>query len=101
VLIWITPAVRTLYRFSSSSDDDNVLGPRDTSGASRSDADDLPYRVELWDIDKKAVEQILALTASGSIGYAAYHAATIEYHDRYVVLRHRDTILSRCNGPSH
>ena len=59
--------------------------------------DDLPYRVELWNEDRSAVEQVLAVTAHSSIGYAAYHAATREYPDRYVTLRHRNRIISRWN----
>lgn len=59
--------------------------------------DDLPYRVELWNEDGTAVEQILAVTADSSIGYAAYHAAAREYPDRYLTLRHQNRILSRWN----
>jgi hypothetical protein len=64
-------------------------------------AEDLPYRVELWNPAKAMVEMVLATTASTSIGYAAYHAATVEFPDRYVVLRHHHTVLSRWNGPKH
>jgi hypothetical protein len=61
----------------------------------------LPYKVELWDEAKASVEQVLAVTAHGSIGYAAYYAATREYPQRYVTLRHNDRIVSRWNGPGH
>lgn len=61
--------------------------------------EDLPYRVEVWSEDLKAVEQTLAMTANGSIGYAAYYEATREYPDRYVVLRHRNRIVARWNPP--
>jgi hypothetical protein len=40
----------------------------------------------------------LAVTAHSSIGYAAYHAATREYPDRYVTLSHRNRVLSRWNA---
>jgi hypothetical protein len=63
--------------------------------------EDLPYKVELWNEGKTAVEQVLAVTANGSIGYAAYYAATREYPDRYVTLRHKNGIVSRWNGPSN
>jgi hypothetical protein len=63
--------------------------------------EDLPYKVELWDTAKSTVELVLAVTASGGIGYAAYHAATREFPERYIVLRHRDAVLARWNGPSH
>ena len=63
--------------------------------------DDLPFRVELWNADKGSVELVLAVTASGSIGYAAYHAATREFPDRYIVLRRDDAVLARWNSPAH
>lgn len=63
--------------------------------------EELPYRVELWDAARTAVEQVLAVTSSGSIGYAAYYAATREFPNRYVTLRHKNSILSRWNGPGH
>jgi hypothetical protein len=63
--------------------------------------EDLPYKVELWDISRSSVEQILAVTAHGSIGYAAYYAAAREYPDRYVTLRHKNNIISRSNPPQH
>ena len=59
----------------------------------------LPYKVELWDKDKRTVEQVLAVTANSSIGYAAYYAAAREYPDRYVTLRHKNSIISRSNAP--
>jgi hypothetical protein len=63
--------------------------------------EDLPYKVELWDESRSSVEQVLAVTANGSIGYAAYYAATREYPDRYVTLRHKNNIISRSNPPQH
>jgi hypothetical protein len=63
--------------------------------------EELPYKVELWDEAKKGVEQVLAVTAHSSIGYAAYYAATREYPDRYLTLRHKNSILNRWNGPEH
>jgi hypothetical protein len=61
--------------------------------------EDLPFRVEVWSEDLKGVEQTLAMTANGSIGYAAYYEATREYPDRYVVLRHKTRIVARWNPP--
>ncbi len=63
--------------------------------------EDLPYRVELWNSERTGVEQILAVTASGSIGYAAFYAATREMPDRYITLRHKNSIVSQWNGPGH
>ena len=77
----------------------------DGAGVSRRQApqpgEDLPYKVELWDQGKRTVEQVLAVTASSSIGYAAYYAATREFPERYVTLRNKNDIVSRWNGPTH
>jgi hypothetical protein len=67
----------------------------------REGGDDLPYTVELWDADGKSVEQVLAVTAHGSIGYAAYYAAPREYPDRIITLRHRDRTVARSNVPDN
>jgi hypothetical protein len=72
--------------------------PKDGSDGSTAPRDDLPYKVELWNAERTSVEQTLAVTAHSSIGYAAYHAATREYPDRYVTLRHRNRVLSRWNA---
>jgi hypothetical protein len=65
------------------------------------EGEDLPYKVELWDEKKNSVEVLLAVTVSPSIGYAAYFAATREYPNRYVTLRHKSNVVSRWNGPGH
>ena len=91
---------RTSYRLASGNDPaDDGLGRTKRAHRSKPAHEDLPYKVELWDIDKKIVEQVLAVTASGSIGYAAYYAAAREYPDRYVTLRHKNGIVARYNGP--
>jgi hypothetical protein len=90
-----------IYRFSTADDND---GGRAGARPDRPDPfqhEDLPYKVELWDAAKSTVELVLAVTASGSIGYAAYHAATREFPDRFIVLRHKDAVLARWNAPSH
>jgi hypothetical protein len=88
------------YRLASGGDPEGD-GSRKVKRADRSQSahEDLPYKVELWDVDKKSIEQVLAVTASGSIGYAAYYAAAREYPDRYVTLRHKNGIVARSNGP--
>jgi hypothetical protein len=83
-----------MARGTDNRDDSPPIGP-DRSTAPHGD---LPYRVELWNEERSVVEQVLAVTAHSSIGYAAYHAATREYPDRYVTLRHRNRILSRWNA---
>jgi hypothetical protein len=63
--------------------------------------EDLPYKVELWDERRASVEQVLAVTANGTIGYAAYYAAVREHPSRYVTLRHKNNIISRSHPPEH
>jgi hypothetical protein len=65
------------------------------------DRDDLPYKVEIWNETGAAVEQIVAVTANASIGYAAYYAATREYPDRHITLRHKNSVVARWSGPQH
>lgn len=83
----------------AQSDDGNGMPIADSDRVS--EREDLPYRVELWDAIKTSVEQVLAVTANASIGYAAYYAATREHPERYITLRHKNGIISRWNGPSH
>ena len=89
------------FKFSPGGDPDDSArrGPRSDRRAA--EGEDLPYKVELWDETRSSVEQVLAVTANGSIGYAAYYAATREHPDRYITLRHKNRIVSRWNGPQH
>ena len=86
-------------RFFMSGEGETPKKSSRAPGALPSRAEDLPYRVEVWDADSRGVEQTLAMTANGSIGYAAYYEATREYPDRLVVLRHKDRIVARSNPP--
>ncbi len=85
------------------TDDPGGSGPgrlpfQDPSGSTK---DDLAYKVEIWDRDAETVEQVLAVTASASIGYAAFYAATREFPERVIMLRHKNGILTRWTGHSH
>ncbi len=72
-----------------------------SGGPSTAGREDLPYKVEVWDANQEWVEQVLAVTASASIGYAAYFAATREFPNRVITLRHKNSVISRWNGPPH
>lgn len=63
--------------------------------------DDLPYKVEIWDTEKTSVEQVIAVTASAGIGYAAFYAAAKEFPLRYITLRFKNRVVTRWNGPTH
>jgi hypothetical protein len=78
--------------------DAESAAPEDGSDGSTAPRGDLPYKVDLWNAERTSVEQTLAVTAHSSIGYAAYYAATREYPDRYVTLRHKNRVLSRWNA---
>jgi hypothetical protein len=92
----------SVYRFGSGDEpgDEGPLGGS-PGGMFPLERDDLPYKVEVWDDARDSVEQILAVTASPSIGYAAYYAATREFPNRFITLRHKNSVISRWNGPPH
>jgi hypothetical protein len=90
-----------LYRLRPEEDNDEHGSAAPSSRPDPIEREDLPYKIELWDAGKNSVEQVLAVTASGSIGYAAFYGATREYPDRYITLRHKTSIISRWNGPPH
>jgi hypothetical protein len=95
-----SPGRHPVHFASSGGGDDEPQGER-LARLRAADGEELPYKVELWDTRGLSVEQVLAVTANGSIGYAAYYAATREHPDRYITLRHRNSIISRWNGPKN
>jgi hypothetical protein len=70
-------------------------------GEFHGEGEDLPYRVEVWDGAGRYVEQVVAVSVSPGIGYAAYFAATREYPGRPITLRHKDMVISRWTGKAH
>jgi len=90
-----------IYRLTSRNERDEG-GPDDLPSAPRSaEREDLPYKVELWTPDRTSVEQVLAVTANGSIGFAAFYAATREFPHRHITLSHKKSVLSRWNAAEH
>ena len=89
------------FRLRPSDDPDEGSQPLLWGRSRPHDHEDLPYRVEIWNEAKTAVETVLAITVSASIGYAAFYAATREFPDRYITLRHKNSIINRWNVPSH
>jgi hypothetical protein len=75
--------------------------PSNPASSGPRENEDLPYTVELWNEGRTAVEQVLAITANASIGYSAFYAAARDHFERYITLRHKNTIVNRWNGPSH
>lgn len=70
-------------------------------GGFPAEGEDLPYRVEVWEESGKFVEQVVAVSVSPSIGYAAYYAATREFPGRTITLRHKSSVISRWTGRTH
>jgi hypothetical protein len=89
------------YRMGPARERDD--GDRDgtASAPDPGEREDLPYTVELWDMAKTSIEQVLAVAASASIGFAAFYGATREFPDRYITLRHKNSVISRWNEPRH
>jgi hypothetical protein len=94
-----SPEITYPYLLASGNEPEDGAGRPVRLNRPTAGREDLPYKVELWDAAGKSVDQVLAVTASASIGYAAYYAATREYPDRYITLRHKSSIVSRWNGP--
>jgi hypothetical protein len=80
---------------------DGTSRTRSPDGEFPADGDDLPYKVEVWDEAGEFVEQVVAVSVTPAIGYAAYFAATREYPGRAITLRHRSSVISRWTGKAH
>lgn len=95
------PSRSVRYRLGPMDDRHDDQPDEPLFGKQALEGEDLPYKVELWDTSRASVEQVLAVTANGSIGFAAYYAATREFPHRFITLRHKNSIVSRWNGPGH
>ena len=80
---------------------DDGEGTASPLGGFPAEGEDLPYKVEVWDEAGKYVEQVVAVSLSPAIGYAAYYAATREFPGRAITLRHKSSVLSRWAGRAH
>jgi hypothetical protein len=69
-------------RLGPPSDREDGLPRNVPSQPAPAGGEDLPYKVEIWNKAGASVEQVVAITANASIGYATYYAATREYPDR-------------------
>jgi hypothetical protein len=96
-----TPADGRLFHLQPPSDREDGIPRGAPPRPVPVDREDLPYKVEIWNESGAAVEQVVAVTANASIGYAAYYAATREYPDRHITLRHKNSVVARWSGPQH
>ena len=55
-------------------------------GGTSSRTPDLPFRVELWDEDKRSVERVVARARSATLAQAVFNAACEQYPGRYLSL---------------
>ena len=99
--IRIEPLDEALLRLGSSDDREDGLPRGVPSRPMPSDREELPYKIEIWNEAGASVEQVVAVTANASIGYAAYYAATREYPDRHITLRHKNSVVARWSGAKH
>ena len=90
-----------ILRLVPAGDREDDIHKSQPSSPVPAEREDLPYKVEIWNETGAAVEQVVAITASASIGYAAYYAATREFPDRRITLRHKNSIVARWHGPKH
>lgn len=81
-----------------TDEDDRTASPYEEFPGDR---EDLPYKVEVWDAAGKYIEQVVAVSVSPAIGYAAYFAATREFPGRAITLRHKASVISRWTGQAH
>lgn len=95
------PDNRISYRIAPSDENGGDSAGQQSSIPIPIEREDLPYKVEVWDESRISVGKVLAVTASGSVGYAGYYAATREHSHCCVTLRHENRIVSRWNGPRH
>ena len=95
------PDISLIYYGAASGNDGEGDHTPAYFGAGPTPREDLPYRVELWDERRNAVEVVLAVTSSSSIGFAAYYAATREHPQRHITLRHKNHVIARWPGPEH
>lgn len=79
-------------------EDPTTLAPH---GEFQGEGEDLAYKVEVWDDAGLFVEQVVAMSVSPAIGYAAYYAATREFPGRAITLRHRARVISRWSAQPH
>jgi hypothetical protein len=70
-------------------------GGAPTWGKSRAKQSRLPYTIELWDVDKKGVERLLARAVNAALARAIYLAAREEHPERRITLSRGSRVISR------
>jgi len=65
------------------------------SAPSAPEAEDLPYRIDVWDVTGSYPEILVAMTVTAAVAFPACQAAAREYAGRDVSLRHKGRTISR------
>jgi hypothetical protein len=89
------------YASGPPSDREDGLPRNVPSRPAPTGGEDLPIKSKSGNETGTSVEQVVAVTANASIGYAAYYAAMREYPDRHFALRHKNSVVARWSGPQY
>jgi hypothetical protein len=54
----------------------------------------LPYKVELWDAQRRRVERVLGRAANASLARVIFTAAQTEHPGRYITLRRGSRVVA-------
>jgi hypothetical protein len=60
-------------------------------------AEDLHYRIELWDETGTVFERVLGVLSDGTIAYAAFYAAANAYPSGVIILSQKGRVLIQWN----
>ncbi len=74
----------------SEEDDRKIV----SFGAMAAQGEKLPYKVELWNLQRSKVEKVLARAASATLGRAIFLAARQEHLGRYITLRRGSKLVA-------
>ena len=85
----------------SGDEDPPSSGFGAASGGAPAPGEDLPYKVEVWNAAGEDVERVVAVTASATVGYAAYYAAATENFGRVVTLTFKGRVMSKWSHRAH
>lgn len=56
--------------------------------------EELPYHVELWDVQRQRIEHVLGRAANALLARAIFTAALTEHPDRYITLRRGGRVVA-------
>lgn len=60
--------------------------------------DELPYSIELWQLEDAAVERVLARASSAQLAHAIFNAARNEHPGRRITLQQGSRIIADSAG---